>query len=349
MSHYLATVDDRDMASNVLVQDSKNDIFGKGFLANRNVGAVAICVHGYNVAFHEACTSFSILTETLRNNNDYGARFVTDPERDANMLRESGNNQRNLIAIIGFSWPSNGKVVDYSLDQRDAVGSAATLANFIGRIRCALPKLKVHVVSHSMGNLLICEMLKKLVKSEHKPVIPTDLEKSWNLGLSKRLTNERTDGDKSFFVDRLVMLAADVERRHVTKSVLSGSGDEERAYEGPYYSGLYHLVDNVYNFYSRHDRILDISNVEKAVRMKGVAVKGILDRMTLGLIDFLERNPDQKWEERLGGTRHPPNAPPNMRSKNAVELTGREIGHGDYVDSKELASEIARILLEPDC
>lgn len=342
MSHYLATVDDRDMASDVLVQQSEEEVFGDKFLGSPGVGAVAICVHGYNVDFHEACTSFSILAESLRNSAS-GKSFVMDPVKDKRVLCENRSNRNDLIAIIGFSWPSNGKIADYALDQRDAVGSASTLANLIGRIRCALPDLQVHVISHSMGNLLVCEMLKVLIRQEHRPIIPHNLEDG---PLSARLKCRSADGTKTqFFVDRLIVLAADVERRHITKSVLSGTGDDERAYEGPYYRGLHHLVNEIYSFYSRHDRILDISNVEKAIRGKGVAVKGFLDRMTLGLVSFLERNPDHKWEERLGATRHPPNAPPNMQSRNAVELTGREIGHGDYVDSKELAQEIAKILV----
>ena len=73
----------------------------------------------------------------------------------------------------------------------------------------------------------------------------------------------------------------------------------------------------------------------------------MLDKITFGIFDFLERNPDEKWEQRLGGTQHPIIAPPNMESHNAVELSGREIGHSDYVDSKEIAEEIANILVSP--
>jgi hypothetical protein len=36
-----------------------------------------------------------------------------------------------------------------------------------------------------------------------------------------------------------------------------------------------------------------------------------------------------------------------MKSHNAVELSGREIGHSDYVDSKEIVEEIASILVSP--
>ncbi len=75
-----------------------------------------------------------------------------------------------------------------------------------------------------------------------------------------------------------------------------------------------------------------------------MATKGVLDSLTFGMLDFLERNPDEKWEQRLGATQHPMIAPPNMSSHNAVELSGREIGHSDYIDSQEIAEEIATVL-----
>ena len=103
----------------------------------------------------------------------------------------------------------------------------------------------------------------------------------------------------------------------------------------------------MHNFYSRFDGALAISNIEKLPRKALASAKGIMDKLTFGLIDYLERNPDEKWEQRLGATQQPIIAPPNMRSHNAVEITGREIGHSDYVDSIEIANVIADILVSP--
>jgi adenine-specific DNA methylase len=138
-------------------------------------------------------------------------------------------------------------------------------------------------------------------------------------------------------------LAADVERRHVTKCI--AIKEKRESYIGQFYSGLEHLVGQVHNFYSRFDGALAISNYEKIPRKALVEAKGVMDRITFGMIDFFKRNPDEKWEQRLGSTQHPIIAPPNMKSHNAVELSGREIGHSDYVDSREIAEEIAKILV----
>ena len=341
MSYYLGTTEEGEMPWEVVVTDSDKYIFGETFLESSLIGSVAICVHGFNVNLHEACTSFGILATSLGNTSTGKGRIVCDPED----LPVQGQNNKGLVALIGFSWPSNGREVDYVADQRDAKNSHQALANLITRIRCARPDLRVHLICHSMGNLLVCEMLHGLLEAGFRPSEPTNLEKAYQEHIPNRLKRREKPGKKGFFVDRLIMLAPDVERRHIGKSILPKAQQDDRGYVGPFHSGLEHLVDDVYNFYSRYDRILDISNWEKAVRDKGLNVLDFLDRATGGLFDFLQRNPDHRWEERLGGTKHPPTAPPNVKSHNAVELTGREIGHGDYVDSRELAEEIANILV----
>ena len=343
MSYYLGTTKKGDMPKDVVVEQSNDKIFGDNFLKHSKVGSVAICVHGFNVNLHEACTSFGILATSLGNTRAGKGRFVCGPDDMPN----NGNqdSKEKLVAIIGFSWPSNGRVVDYVADQRDAKHSGQALANLITRIRCTRRDIRVDLICHSMGNLLACEMLHGLLEGEFRPSEPTDYEEQYPELIPNKLKRAKENDKDGFFVDRLIMLAPDVERRHVTKSVLKASSNDDRGYVGPFHSGLEHLVDDVYNFYSRHDRILDISNWEKAVREKGLGIMGVLDRLTGGLFEFIQRNPDHKWEERLGGTMHPPTAPPNMQSRNAVELTGREIGHGDYIDSRLLAEEIADILL----
>ncbi len=83
-----------------------------------------------------------------------------------------------------------------------------------------------------------------------------------------------------------------------------------------FYSGLVHLVGQIHNFYSRFDDVLAISDNEKVPRKALASVKGFLDKLTFGMIDFLERNPDEKWEQRLRATQQPIIAPPNMKSHN---------------------------------
>lgn len=190
-------------------------------------------------------------------------------------------------------------------------------------------------------------MFKQLVKEELLPYEP-DAKKLEALKI--RIGRDTADPEKSYFVDRYIMLAPDVERWHVTKCVKIpdniGKPKEEAPYVGQFYSGLEHLVGQVHNFYSRFDGALAISNYEKAPPRKVLAsAKGFFDKITFGMIDYLERNPDEKWEQRLGASQHPIIASPNMESHNAVELSGREIGHSDYVDSKEIAEEMANFLV----
>jgi esterase/lipase superfamily enzyme len=206
----------------------------------------------------------------------------------------------------------------------------------------------VNLICHSMGNYLACQMFKQLVKEE---ILPYEPEEEKLKALKVRVGRETADPEKRYFVDRYIMLAPDVERRHVTKCVKVsgniGKSNEEASYVGQFYSGLQHLVGQVHNFYSRFDGALALSNYEKVPRKALESAKGFFDKLTFGMIDFLERNPDEKWEQRLGATQHPIIAPPNMKSHNAVELSGREIGHSDYVDSKEIAERIASILVSP--
>ena len=340
MSHYLATVEDDEMPYSVLVTKPDERIFGDAFLGNKKIGSVVVCVHGYSVDFHEAHTWFDILADTLRSTSALKGKLVTDPSsgRDTKLLKDA--KEKTLTALIGFSWPSNGKVLSYWSDQRDAITSAPALANLIARVRDKRPDVRVHLICHSMGNFLACHMFGGLLDEEYSP-------KEIQFGDPRISRNE--EGAAHYFVDRFIMLAADVERRHVTKCVVDaavGKDEEKATYVGLFYSGLEHLVGEVHNFYSRFDGALQISNYEKKLRKGGVALRDMADKMTLSLIDFLERNPDEKWEQRLGATVQPPNAPPNMFSHNAVTLSGREIGHSDYVDSHLLASRIARTLVD---
>ena len=98
------------------------------------------------------------------------------------------------------------------------------------------------------------------------------------------------------------------------------------------------------NFYSRFDGALSVSNIEKAPREVAHAVGDAASKLTFGLLDFLERNPDQKWEKRLGESPAPENAPPGFVSVNATELANRKIDHSDHIDSTQIVARIAKEL-----
>ncbi|MFQ5685117.1 MAG: alpha/beta hydrolase [Candidatus Scalindua sp.] len=349
MSHYLSEVDSKTMPRGVIVEKSQEDVFDN-FLNNEKVGNVIICVHGFSVSFHDAQTWYGILTDALRHTKSLNNRVITDPKNqlDMELLNSDDVGRGELTVFIGFSWPSNGNVLSYLSDQGEARSSANVLGNLIARIRGIPHNPSVNLICHSMGNFLACHMFKQLVKEESLPFEP-DAKKLEALKI--RIGRGTADPANRYFVDRYIMLAPDVERRHVTKCVKIlgniGKAEEEAPYVGQFYSGLEHLVGQVHNFYSRFDGALAISNYEKAPRKALVSAKGFFDKITFGMIDFLERNPDEKWEQRLGTSQHPIIATPNMKSHNAVELSGREIGHSDYVDSKEIAEEIASILVSP--
>ena len=350
MSYYLSEVDEKRMPKGVIVEDSQKDVLD-GFLGNDKVGSVIICVHGFCVNFHDAQTWYSILTDALRHTDDLRDRIITDPknEQDASRLSDGSLNDGELVAFIGFSWPSNGNALSYLSDQGEARSSAHILANLINRIRALPNNPSVNLICHSMGNFLACHMFKQLVNVESRPYEREDTDPNVLKNRIARTEDMTTDNvNEMYFVDRYIMLAPDVERRHVTKCIkIDDKNEKKEPYVGQFYSGLQHLVGQIHNFYSRFDGALALSNYEKAPRKALESAKGFFDKLTFGMIDFLERNPDEKWEQRLGATQHPIIAPPNMKSHNAVELSGREIGHSDYVDSKEIAERIANILVSP--
>ena len=122
------------------------------------------------------------------------------------------------------------------------------------------------------------------------------------------------------------------------------SAGVETDYVGPFYSGLQHLVKKKVNIYSRFDGALSVSNIEKVPRKIIHAAGDAASNLSFGLLDFLERNPDQKWEKRLGEAPAPVNAPPNFVSVNATELANRKIDHSDHIDSTHIVIRIAKEL-----
>jgi hypothetical protein len=360
MPYYFGEVDAGTMPIDAIVASSERDVFAD-FLANPKIGRVVVCVHGFNVHLFESHIWFRVLAETISRIPGYGRAFVMDP-RDP-LLKDDKVKDGELAAFIGFSWPSNGNTFSYNRDQMDAVASAQPLAGLLSRLH--VYGKTISLLCHSMGNYVACNMLQALV---NKTVIPAcfsidylqqrdqenrrevaeaatylpEVQKLLSIVERGKINPDETVArDSPFFIDKYVMVAADVERRHVTKAP---GRTTESNYVGPFYSGLQHLVGNVTNLYSRFDGALSISTLEKRPKSAVLALGDTLSKMTLGMLDFLERNPDYKWEARLGTAPHPSSAPPNFSSVNATELAGRPIDHSDHIDSSEIAREIARAI-----
>lgn len=340
LRYYLATTDRSRMPGGAVVQDSAADVFD-GFLGDKRIGRVVVCVHGFNVELFEAHTWFRVLTDTMRHIDSVGDRVVTAPDDLAAKPKTAPAG--SLTAFIGFSWPSNGDVFSYGSDQREAVGSAAAFAGLLCRIRAA--GKAVGLVCHSMGNYLACHALAALI---NKVTVPADA--AGNPKIAQLLDrgplrpgSEAVDRNE-FFVETMIMIAPDVERRHVTKCEVKDLDEQDDVtvdYVGPFYSGLQHLVGRKVNLYSRFDSALNVSDLEKLPRETALSVGDTVSAWSFGLLSFLERNPDQRWEKRLGSAPAPINAGPGFVSVNATEIAGRKIDHSDHIDALPVVARIA--------
>jgi len=346
MAHYLATTEPSSMPPEVIITNSEKDVF-KVFLGKNSVKHIVIGIHGYNVSFHGALTSFSVLADTLSIAlKGFDTTLITDPIVDEKFeAAHDGENvksvnikydsiledpNKELIAFVGFSWSSNGKVVDYLSDRADALGAAPALANLIGYIRTQNPNAKIHIIAHSMGNYLTCYMLGELVNKTIKPIY-------YNNAIERQLQRQYQGGQNAFFIDRYLMLAPDVERREVTQcdvDSMSGTGSE---YNGPFFEGLQHLVQETHVFYSRYDNVLKASVVEKEV---------VHESLQRGIEVVTGPNLQKRWESSLGLNPLPALAPDNMESHNATTLTNRTIDHGDYFDALDIAKKIAEVIMK---
>lgn len=333
MHFYLATTDADEMPVDAVICNSQQTVFDN-FLSNNKIGAVVVCVHGFNVKFHEAFTWFRILTDTMKNIHGVGEHVVTSP---ADLVAKQHAADGSLTAFIGFSWPSNGRVLSYLSDQREAVDSKAPFAALLARLKST--GKSVNLICHSMGNFLACHTLAALVDKHTVP--PDVVTNQFILALFERGQTDEDSGQvtrAAWLIDNFVMIAPDVERRHVTRC---GDGQSNDQYWGQFYCGLKHLARHKVNLYSRFDSVMTLSNIEKASRELGLAVTDAASKLTFGLLDFLERNPDQRWEKRLGEGPAPVNAAPGFISVNATELANRKIGHSDHVDAQAVVDRIA--------
>lgn len=341
MRFYLATTDADQMPRGAVVHDSEQRVF-RDFLCDPRIRAIVVCVHGFNVDLFEASTWFRILTDTMKHTPEIGGRIVTSPDdlpaRNDDAAIEN-DDAANLTAFIGFSWPSNGSVLSYLSDQQDAADSKGALASLVARIK-NLTGRSVNLLCHSMGNYLACHMFAALVDEHIVPATAVnDPQLMRLLGRGNRVGDTENVERDAWLVDNYVMLAPDVERRHVTKCA---DPNVETDYVGRFYAGLQHLARRKVNFYSRFDSALSVSNLEKAPRKAvsaiGDAVGGLLR------LDSLKRDPHRRWEKRLGEAPAPSNAAPGFESVNATELAGRKIDHSDHIDSRPVVERIAKEL-----
>ena len=97
-----------------------------------------VLVHGYNVTFEDAarrCGQFA-----------FDLSFVGAP--------------------IVYSWPANGRVLDYSADEANVIWTAPHLERFLLLLIERSGAKKIHVIAHSMGNRAVCDALRSLSQTK---------------------------------------------------------------------------------------------------------------------------------------------------------------------------------------
>jgi len=65
-------------------------------------------------------------------------------------------------APIFYSWPSYGKLADYTRDENNVIWSAPHFQRFVGLLAQHSGAQRIHIIAHSMGNRAVCDALKAL-------------------------------------------------------------------------------------------------------------------------------------------------------------------------------------------
>lgn len=166
-------------------------------------GDIVISIHGYNNDAEDAFKSHKTLTQNLAKHGLDNAVFV------------------------GYSWPSKGSFTNYLEDDSDARETAIHLVKSGLRLFALLSepdcRIRVHVMAHSMGALVVREALR--AASGSKPT----REGSWGL-------------------TQLLFYGADIS---------STSLKTEAAAE------LFGKSQRFTNYFNRHDAVLATSNVKR--------------------------------------------------------------------------------------
>jgi esterase/lipase superfamily enzyme len=113
-----------------------------------------IFVHGFNVTFEDAARRTGQIAFDLH--------FVGAP--------------------IFFSWPSYGRIPDYTRDESNIIWSTPHFERFLSLIAQRSGAKRIHIIAHSMGNRAVCDALKALsydpnaVKFDHLVLAAPDID-----------------------------------------------------------------------------------------------------------------------------------------------------------------------------
>jgi len=102
-------------------------------------GRAMVFVHGYNTAFDDAVYR---ITQVAHDSNYPGA-------------------------VVLFTWPSAGRLVDYLYDQNSVLASRDALEDML-RLVASAGATRIDVVAHSMGSLVTMEALRQLAMTNDR-------------------------------------------------------------------------------------------------------------------------------------------------------------------------------------
>ena len=109
----------------------------------RNDGNIVLYVHGYNIGFEKSCTRASIF-------------------------------QRNLDIhdrLILFSWPADGNVMNYTLDEADLTWSVHYIEKLLSELIRRYGAGRIDVVGHSLGGRGVVNAISRMSRNSPDPLI----------------------------------------------------------------------------------------------------------------------------------------------------------------------------------
>lgn len=108
----------------------------QGALNRSSKKEVLLFVHGYNVGFADAVSRAAQIA--------YDLKF------------------EGLPAL--YSWPSEGSVPEYMVDETNVTWSRPRFAQFLSIVRENLGAETIHIIAHSMGNRLVAETIASMTQ-----------------------------------------------------------------------------------------------------------------------------------------------------------------------------------------
>jgi esterase/lipase superfamily enzyme len=103
-------------------------------VAKSNENSALVFIHGFNVTFEDAARRTAQIAFDLK--------FTGVP--------------------IFYSWPSQGKLLDYAVDETNAVWTVPHLRQFLADVARQSGAKQIHLIAHSMGNRALTSALKDL-------------------------------------------------------------------------------------------------------------------------------------------------------------------------------------------